>query len=84
MKSNQNQADSSAKWNPRRSVQLLKFSLSYPMSLPHVSDDGDVEMEIIDEEEDCKPSVSGSQLVPTDGSQLADSSKQVIPEVCTI
>ncbi|PWA76569.1 phragmoplast-associated kinesin-related protein [Artemisia annua] len=95
MKSNQNQAESSAKWNPHRSLQLIKFSLSYPMSLPHGSDDGDVEMEIIDEEEDCKPSVSGSQLVPTDGSQLADSSKQevekvwadnskeLVPKVCT-
>ncbi|RZC63778.1 hypothetical protein C5167_025520 [Papaver somniferum] len=30
----------------RRSLSILKMSLNYPLTLPHVDDDGDVEMEI--------------------------------------
>ncbi|KAL8217308.1 hypothetical protein R6Q57_024145 [Mikania cordata] len=62
MKSNGNQVDPgtgySTGWNARRSLNLLKFSLSHnPMMLPHVDDgdddnhDDDEEMEIIEEAE---------------------------------
>ncbi|GJU23571.1 hypothetical protein Tco_1156913, partial [Tanacetum coccineum] len=50
---NQNQGDPRAEWNPRRSLNILKFSLHYPMILPHINDDKDVEMEIVDEERKC-------------------------------
>ncbi|XVE81207.1 hypothetical protein DITRI_Ditri15bG0044300 [Diplodiscus trichospermus] len=33
-------------WNARRSLNLLKFSLNHPRTLPHVDEDGDEEMEI--------------------------------------
>ncbi|KAF5194421.1 Kinesin, partial [Thalictrum thalictroides] len=33
-------------WNARRSLNLLKMSLNRPMSLPHVDEDSDEEMEI--------------------------------------
>ncbi|KAJ4968278.1 hypothetical protein NE237_014979 [Protea cynaroides] len=36
-------------WNARRSLNLLKFSLNRPMTLPHVEDDSDEEMEIDEE-----------------------------------
>lgn len=36
-------------WNARRSLNLLKFSLRRPTTLPHVDDDGDEEMEIDEE-----------------------------------
>lgn len=54
MKANGNQpTDSngsySTGWNARRSLNLLKFSLNRPTTLPHVDDDGDEEMEIDEE-----------------------------------
>ncbi|XP_028067588.1 kinesin-like protein KIN-12A isoform X2 [Camellia sinensis] len=53
MKANGNQADPyggySTGWNARRSLNLLKFSLNHPMNLPHVDDDSDEEMEIVEE-----------------------------------
>ncbi|XP_017975859.1 PREDICTED: kinesin-like protein KIN12B [Theobroma cacao] len=36
-------------WNARRSLNLLKFSLHHPRTLPHVDEDGDEEMEIDEE-----------------------------------
>lgn len=35
-------------WSARRSLNLLRFSLNRPMMLPHVEDDSDEEMEIVD------------------------------------
>ncbi|PSS32623.1 Kinesin-like protein [Actinidia chinensis var. chinensis] len=53
MKANANQTDPnggySTGWNARRSLNLLKFSLNRPMTLPHVDEDSDEEMEIVDE-----------------------------------
>ncbi|MBA0779987.1 hypothetical protein Gotri_004145 [Gossypium trilobum] len=54
MKSNgNNQTDPngsySTGWNARRSLNLLKFSLHHPRTLPHVDEDGDEEMEIDEE-----------------------------------
>ncbi|KZV26325.1 Phragmoplast-associated kinesin-related protein isoform 1 [Dorcoceras hygrometricum] len=39
-------------WNARRSLNLLKFSLNRPLTLPHLDDDGDAEMEIVMETEE--------------------------------
>ncbi|XP_075512067.1 kinesin-like protein KIN-12B [Primulina tabacum] len=39
-------------WNARRSLNLLKFSLNRPLTLPHLDDDGDAEMEILMEGEE--------------------------------
>ncbi|XP_022722680.1 kinesin-like protein KIN-12B [Durio zibethinus] len=36
-------------WNARRSLNLLKFSLNHPRTLPHIDEDGDEEMEIDEE-----------------------------------
>ncbi|GLT97693.1 hypothetical protein SLE2022_152460 [Rubroshorea leprosula] len=36
-------------WNARRSLNLLKFSLNHPRTLPHLDEDGDEEMEIDEE-----------------------------------
>ncbi|KAK6930654.1 Kinesin motor domain [Dillenia turbinata] len=53
MKANGNSANStgsySTGWNARRSLNLLKFSLNRPMTLPHIEDDSDEEMEIDEE-----------------------------------
>ncbi|KAK4354923.1 hypothetical protein RND71_027117 [Anisodus tanguticus] len=49
MKANGYQADQ-AGWSVRRSLNLLEFSLNHPMNLP-VDDDGDTEMEIVEEAE---------------------------------
>lgn len=38
-------------WSARRSLNLLRFSLNRPMMLPHVDDDSDEEMEIVDTED---------------------------------
>ncbi|XP_057773195.1 kinesin-like protein KIN-12B [Salvia miltiorrhiza] len=38
-------------WSARRSLNLLRFSLNRPMMLPHVEDDSDEEMEIVDTDE---------------------------------
>ncbi|KAG9160579.1 hypothetical protein Leryth_023308 [Lithospermum erythrorhizon] len=55
MKENVNQTEQnefSSRWNARRSLNILKFSLNRPMTLPHVNDDSDEEMEIVEEAED--------------------------------
>ncbi|KAL4192544.1 hypothetical protein AMTRI_Chr06g172520 [Amborella trichopoda] len=44
-------------WNARRSLNLLRLSLSRPLTLPHVENDSDEEMEI-DENDVEKPSSS--------------------------
>ncbi|KAK6914368.1 Kinesin motor domain [Dillenia turbinata] len=53
MKANGNSENStgsySTGWNARRSLNLLKFSLNRPMTLPHMEDDSDEEMEIDEE-----------------------------------
>ncbi|KAK8677065.1 hypothetical protein V6N13_142621 [Hibiscus sabdariffa] len=54
MKANSNNqtdphAGYSSGWNARRSLNLLKFSLNHPSALPHVDEDGDEEMEIVEE-----------------------------------
>ncbi|KAI3791167.1 hypothetical protein L2E82_04825 [Cichorium intybus] len=55
MKENTNQGDPSGKystgWNARRSLNLLKYSLNRPMMLPRMDEDGDEEMEIVEEAE---------------------------------
>ncbi|PWA76572.1 phragmoplast-associated kinesin-related protein [Artemisia annua] len=55
IKSTGNQVDPSSGystgWNARRSLNVLKYSLYHPRILPHVDDDGDEEMEIVDETE---------------------------------
>ncbi|CAI9762820.1 unnamed protein product [Fraxinus pennsylvanica] len=54
MKANDNQTGQvgaySTGWNARRSLNLLKFSLKQPMTLLHIDDDTDEEMEIVEEE----------------------------------
>ncbi|KAI3996701.1 hypothetical protein MKX01_041001 [Papaver californicum] len=39
----------STSWNARRSLSILKMSLNQPMTLPHIDDDSDEEMEIDEE-----------------------------------
>ncbi|MCL7024787.1 hypothetical protein MKW94_007813, partial [Papaver nudicaule] len=39
----------STSWNARRSLNILKMSLNQPMTLPHIDDDSDEEMEIDEE-----------------------------------
>ncbi|GMH08058.1 hypothetical protein Nepgr_009898 [Nepenthes gracilis] len=52
----------SSGWNARRSLNLLKFSLNLPMTLPHVDDDGDEVMEIDEEAVEKLYVQSGMQL----------------------
>lgn len=49
-------------WSARRSLNLLRFSLSRPMMLPHVEDDSDEEMEIVDTQETMPVIHGGSSL----------------------
>lgn len=51
MKENNNSPDPNTGWNARRSLNLLKYSLNRPMMLPHIEDDEDEEMEIVEEAE---------------------------------
>ncbi|KAL7596877.1 kinesin-like protein KIN-12B isoform X1 [Lactuca sativa] len=52
MKENNNSPDPNTGWNARRSLNLLKYSLNRPMMmLPHMEDDEDEEMEIVEEAE---------------------------------
>ncbi|TMX02738.1 hypothetical protein EJD97_020165 [Solanum chilense] len=55
VKANGSQADQNGNhslgWNARRSLNLLKFSLNRPMTLPPLDEDGDTEMEIVEEAE---------------------------------
>ncbi|XP_047946406.1 kinesin-like protein KIN-12B [Salvia hispanica] len=52
MKANQDQTGQTGAyatgWSAKRSLNLLRFSLNRPMVLPHVEDDSDEEMEIVD------------------------------------
>lgn len=56
MKNKENQIESKGSyksgWNARRSLNLLKFSLNRPITMPHVDDDGDEEMEIVQQAEE--------------------------------
>ncbi|KAK9725853.1 hypothetical protein RND81_05G173800 [Saponaria officinalis] len=36
-------------WNARRSLNLLKLSLNHPMGLRHQDEDGDIEMEVVED-----------------------------------
>nr|GEZ73431.1 zinc finger, CCHC-type [Tanacetum cinerariifolium] len=63
MIANQNQGDPRTEWNSCRSLYILKFTLHYPMILPHINDDKDVEMKIVDEERKCCKELRGT----TDG-----------------
>lgn len=55
VKANGSQADQkgnhSLGWNARRSLNLLKFNLNRPMTVPPLDEDGDTEMEIVEEAE---------------------------------
>ncbi|CAN4090790.1 unnamed protein product [Withania somnifera] len=55
VKADESQADQngnySSGWNACRSLNLLKFSLNRPMTLPLLDDDGDIGMEIVEETE---------------------------------
>ncbi|KAM0052899.1 putative plus-end-directed kinesin ATPase [Helianthus debilis subsp. tardiflorus] len=77
MKSTENQVDPNAGcssgWNARRSINLLKFSLNRPMILPHVDDDGDAEMEIV---EDSEPILDRKDSEDTDVNMQEDISDQ--------
>ncbi|CAI9777017.1 unnamed protein product [Fraxinus pennsylvanica] len=73
MKGNGNQTGQvgaySTGWNARRSLNLLKFSLKQPITLPHVDNDTDEEMEIIEEEtvdEDTDVNIEDEALKPVD------------------
>nr|GEY19341.1 phragmoplast-associated kinesin-related protein [Tanacetum cinerariifolium] len=44
----------------QRSLNILKFSLRYPMILPHINHDKDVEMKIVDEERKCCKELRGT------------------------
>lgn len=57
-------------WNARRSLSLLKFSLNRPMTLPHIDDEGDEEMEIVEQAEQI-----GLLLAGIDGNKSADGKK---------
>ncbi|KAK6146279.1 hypothetical protein DH2020_020148 [Rehmannia glutinosa] len=52
MKANHDQTDQNGAyatgWSARNSLNLLRFSLNRQMMIPHVEDDSDVEMEIVD------------------------------------
>ncbi|XP_077219208.1 kinesin-like protein KIN-12B isoform X2 [Tasmannia lanceolata] len=74
VKSNGNSTDgngvSTTGWNARKSLQLLRLSLHRPMTLPHVEDDSDEEMEI--DEDDVE------KLCTQVGSQLAACEEKII------
>lgn len=65
MKENGNQTDPhgaySTGWNARRSLNLLKFSLNRPMMLPCVDEDGDEEMEIVEESDQTDVQSAGRE-----------------------
>ncbi|PIA35824.1 hypothetical protein AQUCO_03400014v1 [Aquilegia coerulea] len=63
-------------WNARRSLNLLKMSLNRPMSLPHVDEDSDEEMEIDEDavemlsvQVDLQSAGSEEDIVSVDGTQ---------------
>ncbi|XP_059632075.1 kinesin-like protein KIN-12B [Cornus florida] len=65
MKANGNETDPnggySTGWNARRSLNLLKFSLNRPMTLPRIDDDSDEEMEIVEEADQVSLQSAGSE-----------------------
>lgn len=77
MKANQDQTGQTGAyatgWSARRSLNLLRFSLNRPMMLPHVDDDSDEEMEIVDTD-DTMPTIREETCVlsPGQGSEDAD------------
>ena len=80
MKANGNQpTDSngsySTGWNARRSLNLLKFSLNRPATLPHVDDDSDEEMEIDEEAVEKLWVQVGLQSVNGEGNRKIDAGK---------
>lgn len=76
MKANQDQTGQTGAyttgWSARRSLNLLKFSLNRPMMLPHVEDDSDEEMEIVDTHETMPVREETCVLSPGRGSDDAD------------
>ncbi|KAL8120951.1 kinesin-like protein KIN-12B [Apium graveolens] len=63
-------------WNARRSLNLLKFSLNRPMTLPHIDDEGDEEMEIVEQAEQI-----GLLLAGIEGSNSGDGKKLEMVQV---
>lgn len=57
-------------WNARRSLNLLKFSLNRPVTLPHIDDEGDEEMEIVEQAEQI-----GLLLAGIEGNNSGDGKK---------
>lgn len=76
MKANQDQTGQAGActtgWSARRSLNLLKFSLNRPMMLPHVEDDSDEEMEIVDTHETMPVCEETCVLSPEQASDDAD------------
>ncbi|CAI9777012.1 unnamed protein product [Fraxinus pennsylvanica] len=90
MKGNGNQTGQvgaySTGWNARRSLNLLKFSFKQPITLPHVDDDTDEEMEIVEEEtvdEDTDVNIEDEALKPVDEDKynITDFLKSPTPSV---
>ncbi|KAJ4954851.1 hypothetical protein NE237_011634 [Protea cynaroides] len=80
MKANGNSTDTnggySTGWNARRSLNFLKFSLNRPMTLPHVEDDSDEEMEIDEEAVERLCIEVGLQSAGCEENNINDKSKQ--------
>uniref|UniRef100_A0A164T324 Kinesin motor domain-containing protein n=1 Tax=Daucus carota subsp. sativus TaxID=79200 RepID=A0A164T324_DAUCS len=57
-------------WIARRSLNNLKFSLNRPMTLPHIDDEGDEEMEIVEQAEQI-----GLLLAGIEGNKSTDGKK---------
>ena len=66
MKTNESPSEAagsySTSWNARRSYNLLRMSLSRPLTLPHCDTDTDEEMEI---DEDGETNAKGSRRIAT-------------------
>lgn len=73
MKANANLNDQTGNypkgWNARRSLNLLKFSLSRPTTLPYVEDDSDEEMEIVEQDEKLAMQLLGMERIAVDARQ---------------
>lgn len=70
-------------WNARRSLNLLKFSLSRPTTLPHIEDDSDEEMEIVEQDEKLAMQLVGMEGIAMDArqpDQVQRSSQHVVFE----
>ncbi|KAJ8646210.1 hypothetical protein MRB53_007958 [Persea americana] len=64
--SNDGNGGRSKGWNARRSLSLLRFSLNHPMTLPHVEDDSDEEMEIDEEDVERLCTEGGLDSAPSE------------------